>query len=150
MRWSCGRNALVVAAALGLCVGETAGAHDEHLTISLSTNRVLITPGFSGAEITLFGTIEQDAATAARCAGDKPETAARCSAYNVAVTVTGPYGAYRHGSARVIFLTPTAFRTTFALRADVPTGSYGVEMRLYAEGTLLAHQNSPFEVVKAE
>jgi uncharacterized protein (TIGR02186 family) len=72
------RAAAVIAAALWLLAGEIAFA--ERLVISLSTHRVLINQHFTGVELTLFGTVEQDAAAVGRAGGG----------YTVVVTVIGP------------------------------------------------------------
>jgi uncharacterized protein (TIGR02186 family) len=68
----------VLAAMLWLCAGGPALA--ERLVISLSTHRVLISQNFTGVELTLFGTVEQDAAAVGRPG----------AGYTVVVTVVGP------------------------------------------------------------
>ena len=68
----------ILAAMLWLCAGGPALA--ERLVISLSTHRVLISQNFTGVELTLFGTVEPDAATVGRPGGG----------YTVVVTVVGP------------------------------------------------------------
>jgi uncharacterized protein (TIGR02186 family) len=68
----------VLAAMLWLCAGGPALA--ERLVISLSTHRVLISQNFTGVELTLFGTVEPDAAAVGRPGGG----------YTVVVTVVGP------------------------------------------------------------
>ncbi len=70
--------AALLAAVLWLFAGGTALA--ERLVISLSTHRVLINQNFTGVELTLFGTVEQDAAAVGRPGGG----------YTVVVTVIGP------------------------------------------------------------
>jgi uncharacterized protein (TIGR02186 family) len=70
--------AALLAAALWLLAGGTALA--ERLVISLSTHRVLINQNFTGVELTLFGTVEPDAAAVGRPGGG----------YTVVVTVIGP------------------------------------------------------------
>jgi hypothetical protein len=35
------------------------------------------------------------------------------------------------------------------LPAAVPTGSYGIDIKLFAGGTMIARANSAFEVIKA-
>jgi uncharacterized protein (TIGR02186 family) len=70
--------AAILAAALWLAdVGPAAA---ERLVISLSTHRVLINQNFTGVELTLFGTVEPDAASVGRAGGG----------YTVVVTVIGP------------------------------------------------------------
>ena len=70
--------AALLAAVLWLFAGGTALA--ERLVISLSTHRVLINQNFTGVELTLFGTVEPDAAAVGRPGGG----------YTVVVTVIGP------------------------------------------------------------
>jgi uncharacterized protein (TIGR02186 family) len=72
------RSAVVTAiVAAGLTHGPQAGA--ERLVTSVSSHRVLITSNFTGADIVLFGAIEDD---------DKP--ANREGGYDIVVTVRGP------------------------------------------------------------
>ena len=54
-------------------------AEAERLIASLSNHRVMVTSSFTGAELVLFGGVEQDAASRQRRSG-----------YDVVVTVTGP------------------------------------------------------------
>ena len=49
----------------------------------------------------------------------------------------------------VTFLTPTVFRAAIPLPADVPTGSFAIDVKLFAEGALVARTNSALEVIKA-
>jgi uncharacterized protein (TIGR02186 family) len=48
----------------------------------------------------------------------------------------------------VSFLTPTLFRTTIVLPAQVPTGNYTVDVKLFEGGNVVAHTDSAFEIVK--
>jgi len=48
----------------------------------------------------------------------------------------------------VTFLTPTLFRAAIELPAVAPFGNYDADVKLFAEGELLARTNSAFEVVK--
>jgi uncharacterized protein (TIGR02186 family) len=48
----------------------------------------------------------------------------------------------------VTFLTPTLFRAAISLPAQVPIGSYNVDVKLFADGNMIAHTNSAFEIVK--
>lgn len=68
----------VAAAVLALLAG-CAPAAAERLVVSLSTQRVLITSVFSGAELVLFGAVERD--------GGEPE---RRFGYDMAAVVAGP------------------------------------------------------------
>lgn len=48
----------------------------------------------------------------------------------------------------VTFLAPTLFRAAIPLPAQVPTGDYTVDVKLFADGNLIAQTNSAFEIVK--
>jgi len=57
-------------------------------------------------------------------------------------------GRYREVSNGVTFLTPTVFRVGIPLPADVPTGAYAVDVKLFADGQMLSRTNTALEVVK--
>ena len=46
------------------------------------------------------------------------------------------------------FLTPTLFRTSIPLPAEVPIGLYNVEIKLFADGALVTKTDTAFEIVK--
>ena len=48
----------------------------------------------------------------------------------------------------VTFLAPTLFRASLSLPAQVPIGNYAVDVKLFAEGALIAEADSAFEIVK--
>ena len=48
----------------------------------------------------------------------------------------------------VTFLTPTLFRTGIPLPGEVPIGTYDVEIKLFADGALVAKTDTAFEIVK--
>jgi uncharacterized protein (TIGR02186 family) len=73
-----GRN-ILLAVALGAELSFGAPAMAEKLVTSVSSHRVLISSNFTGADIVLFGAIEDD---------DKP--ANREGGYDIVVTVRGP------------------------------------------------------------
>jgi uncharacterized protein (TIGR02186 family) len=58
------------------------------------------------------------------------------------------HGLYRAETSAVTFLTPTLFRTGIPLPAEVPIGTYNVEIKLFADGALLARTETAFEIVK--
>jgi uncharacterized protein (TIGR02186 family) len=57
-------------------------------------------------------------------------------------------GLYREDPAAVTFLTPTLFRTGIPLPAEVPIGTYEVEIKLFANGALVTKTETAFEIVK--
>jgi uncharacterized protein (TIGR02186 family) len=57
-------------------------------------------------------------------------------------------GLYTEDSAAVKFLAPTLFRTAIPLPAEVPIGSYEVQVKLFAGGELLTQTDSSFEIAK--
>lgn len=57
-------------------------------------------------------------------------------------------GQYRELSTAVTFLTPTVFRAAIPLPANAPTGSYAIDVKLFADGALVARTNSALEVIK--
>ena len=57
-------------------------------------------------------------------------------------------GLYSEQSNAVTFLTPTLFRAAIALPAQVPIGSYMVDVKLFADGNVIAQTDSAFEIVK--
>jgi uncharacterized protein (TIGR02186 family) len=56
---------------------------------------------------------------------------------------------YRQEENGVTFLTPALFRASIPLPAEVPVGNYEVDVRLFADGALIARTPSAFEVYKA-
>jgi uncharacterized protein (TIGR02186 family) len=57
-------------------------------------------------------------------------------------------GLYSEQSNAVTFLTPTLFRAAISLPAQVPIGSYRVDVKLVADGNVIAQTDSAFEIVK--
>jgi uncharacterized protein (TIGR02186 family) len=55
---------------------------------------------------------------------------------------------YSEQANAVTFLTPTLFRATIPLPAEVPIGNYDVDVKLFADGSVIAHIDSAFEIVK--
>jgi uncharacterized protein (TIGR02186 family) len=58
------------------------------------------------------------------------------------------HGLYRESSNAVTFLTTNLFRTGIPLPAEVPIGTYQVDIKLLAGGGLVAHTETAFEIVK--
>jgi uncharacterized protein (TIGR02186 family) len=59
------------------------------------------------------------------------------------------HGLYREVSNGVTFLTPALFRASIPLPAEVPVGTYEVDVKLFADGAVLARTPAPFEVYKS-
>lgn len=58
-------------------------------------------------------------------------------------------GLYREEPNAVTFLTPTVFRASIPLPANIPTGSFAADVKLFSGGVLVARTNSALEVIKA-
>ena len=58
------------------------------------------------------------------------------------------HGLYREDTSAVTFLTPTLFRTGIPLPAEVPIGTYQVEIKLFSDGALVTRTETAFEIVK--
>ena len=57
--------------------------------------------------------------------------------------------AYLESPTAVTFLTPTVFRAAIPLAADAPTGNYAIDVKLFADGKMVARTTSALEVIKA-
>lgn len=57
-------------------------------------------------------------------------------------------GLYREVTNAVTFLTPNLFRTSIVLPAEAPVGNYEVEVKLFADGVMIARTTSALEIVK--
>jgi len=57
-------------------------------------------------------------------------------------------GLYLEKSNAVTFLTPTLYRTSIPLPAEVPTGEYDVDVKLFADNAMIARAPEAFEIVK--
>jgi uncharacterized protein (TIGR02186 family) len=65
------------------------------------------------------------------------------------VKLKDEHGLYRQESNGVTFLTPALFQTSIALPAEVPTGTYEIEVKLFADGAMIARTPSALEIYKA-
>lgn len=65
------------------------------------------------------------------------------------INIKREHGLYRETSNGVTFLAKELFRASIPLPADVPTGTYEVDVRLFADAAQLARASSPFEVYKS-
>jgi uncharacterized protein (TIGR02186 family) len=210
-----------LAAAASIVAAEPAAA--ERLMASLSNRHVMITSNYTGVELVLFGSVERDAASAARTnpydivatvigpretlrvrhsqrvLGIWVNTAARtfvdppsylavlanrpldliAGAENrrklqlgltdtplpelinndigevtndpfrgALVRLMGERGLYSEEANAITFLTPTLFRASIKLPAQVPVGDYTVDVKLFADGNMIGHTALLFEIVK--
>ncbi|HMA73556.1 MAG TPA: TIGR02186 family protein [Xanthobacteraceae bacterium] len=223
MNWTRPRISIACALALSLFVVSTLPAGAERLVSSLSSHIVQITSSFTGVELVLFGTVENDQAMAPRTSG-----------YDIVATVTGPhqsvvtrrkermFGIWINAESRsfaevpsylevlatrpfesitnadtlrrqqigiantvlpeqiepdstdvipndqfrdafvrikrernlygeitngVTFLTPTLYRASIFVPAEAAVGNYEVDVKLFADGAVIARTNSAFEIV---
>jgi uncharacterized protein (TIGR02186 family) len=58
------------------------------------------------------------------------------------------HGLYLESSNGVTFLAPGLFRASILLPAEVPVGTYEVDVRLFADSAQIARSPAPFEVYK--
>src|SRR3989442_12976755 len=65
------------------------------------------------------------------------------------IKIKSDRGLYREATNDVTFLTPALFRASIPLPAEVPVGTYEVDVRLFADGTQIAREPAPFEVYKS-
>jgi len=59
------------------------------------------------------------------------------------------HGLYRQEANGVTFLTPALFQTSIALPAEVPTGNYEIDVKLFLDGMMIARTPSALEIYKA-
>jgi uncharacterized protein (TIGR02186 family) len=57
-------------------------------------------------------------------------------------------GLYREDTTAVTFLTPTLFRAGIPLPAQVPIGTYQIEIKLFSDGALVTRTDTAFEIDK--
>ena len=58
------------------------------------------------------------------------------------------HGLYVERENAVTFLTPTLFRADVPMPANVPFGIYEIDVKLFADGTMIAQSNTALEVIK--
>jgi uncharacterized protein (TIGR02186 family) len=58
------------------------------------------------------------------------------------------HGLYVEAPNAVTFLTPILWRASIPVPAEIPVGSYDVDLKLFADGALIARGNDAFEIVK--
>jgi uncharacterized protein (TIGR02186 family) len=55
---------------------------------------------------------------------------------------------YSESTNALTFLTPTLFRGAIQVPADAPIGTYDVDVKLFADGAMIARTDSAFDIVK--
>jgi uncharacterized protein (TIGR02186 family) len=60
--------------------------------------------------------------------------------------IKGDHGLYGENAEGVTFLTPTLFRASIFVPAEAQVGSYGVDVKLFADGAVIARSQSSFEI----
>jgi uncharacterized protein (TIGR02186 family) len=55
---------------------------------------------------------------------------------------------YSESTKALTFLTPTLFRGAIEVPPEAPIGTYDVDVKLFADGAMIARTNSAFEIVK--
>ena len=58
------------------------------------------------------------------------------------------HGLYREDTAAVTFLTPTLFRADVPMPPNAPFGIYEINVKIFADGAMIAQTNSALEVIK--
>jgi uncharacterized protein (TIGR02186 family) len=64
------------------------------------------------------------------------------------VRLRSEQGLYLERTNAVTFLTSTLFRAPIPVPADAPIGTYQVDVKLFADGTMIAREHSAFELFK--
>ena len=80
--------------------------------------------------------------------GDYADVVASDPFRSAFVRLRSEQGLYREVTDAVTFLTPTLFRTGIPLPAEVPIGSYKIDIKLLANGMLVTKTETSFEIVK--
>jgi uncharacterized protein (TIGR02186 family) len=83
-----------------------------------------------------------------RVGGDYADVVPNDAFRSAFVRLRSQHGLYREEASAVTFLTPTLFRTGIPLPAEVPIGTYNVEIKLFDDGALVAQTDTAFEIVK--
>jgi uncharacterized protein (TIGR02186 family) len=64
------------------------------------------------------------------------------------VRLKSDQGLYRQSPTAVTFLTSTVYRAAIPLPADARTGTYAIDVKLFADGVLITQTKSALEVIK--
>jgi uncharacterized protein (TIGR02186 family) len=80
--------------------------------------------------------------------GDIADVAADDPFRQAFVRLKSEQGLYREQTNAVTFLTPSLFRAAIPLPANVPIGSYEVNVKLFSGGSMIADEPTAFEIIK--
>jgi len=83
-----------------------------------------------------------------RVSGDFADVVPHDAFRSAFVRLRTQHGLYREDGSAVTLLTPTLFRTGIPLPAEVPIGTYEVEIKLFSNGALITKTETAFEIVK--
>jgi uncharacterized protein (TIGR02186 family) len=83
-----------------------------------------------------------------RVAGDYADVVPGDTFRTAFVRLRTQHGLYREELNAVTFLTPTLFRVGIPLPSEVPTGTYDIDIKLFANGALVTRTETAFEIVK--
>ena len=84
-----------------------------------------------------------------RVAGDLGDTVADDPFRQAFVRLKRQQNLYIQSDTAVTFLTPSVFRGSVPVPANAPTGIYGVDVKLFAKGAVVARTTTSFTVTKA-
>jgi uncharacterized protein (TIGR02186 family) len=65
------------------------------------------------------------------------------------IRINVQHNLYQQSDNAVTFLTPNLFRAAIPLPASAPIGTYNIELKVLADGAVVARATSAFEVIKA-
>lgn len=83
-----------------------------------------------------------------RIGGDTADVVANDPFRSAFLRLRSEEGLYREEPNAVTFLTPNLFRASIPLPAEVPVGTYEIDVKLFADGAMIARTASALEIIK--